>query len=178
MEAARNSETLVNLYQTTQRYDPEDSHLRTHRRENLKSYKVAELLLLYRATAHYEPWPFSRIFRQLFIPYVRFLLIYICTWFIVMRRNGPVCTETGKGIKDHSSINRKSIHTETSCHMLNCVNKLKRKQTLIAKAIVTSRGFAWSSHFLPLSSVSNTQDEQFWGEKPDTYFPIKRFRKL
>jgi hypothetical protein len=25
-------------YQTTQRYNPEDSHLRTHRRENLKSY--------------------------------------------------------------------------------------------------------------------------------------------
>jgi hypothetical protein len=36
--AARTSETLVNVYQTTQRYKPEDSHLRTHRRENLKSY--------------------------------------------------------------------------------------------------------------------------------------------
>jgi hypothetical protein len=29
---------LVNFYQTTRRYNPEDSHLRTHRRENLKSY--------------------------------------------------------------------------------------------------------------------------------------------
>jgi hypothetical protein len=38
MEAARTSETLVNFYQTTQRYNPEDNHLRTHRRENLKSY--------------------------------------------------------------------------------------------------------------------------------------------
>jgi hypothetical protein len=38
MEAARTSETLVNFYQTTWRYNPEDSHLRTHRRENLKSY--------------------------------------------------------------------------------------------------------------------------------------------
>jgi hypothetical protein len=38
MEAARSSETLVNFYQTKQRYNPEDSHLRTHRRENLKSY--------------------------------------------------------------------------------------------------------------------------------------------
>jgi hypothetical protein len=37
MEAARTSETLVNFYQTTRRYNPEDSHLRTHRRENLKS---------------------------------------------------------------------------------------------------------------------------------------------
>jgi hypothetical protein len=27
-------------YQTTRRYNPEDSHLRTHRRENLKSYNV------------------------------------------------------------------------------------------------------------------------------------------
>jgi hypothetical protein len=37
-EAARTSETLVNFYQTTRRYNPEDSHIRTHRRENLKSY--------------------------------------------------------------------------------------------------------------------------------------------
>jgi hypothetical protein len=40
MEAARTSETLVNLYQTTRRYNLKDSHLRTHRRENLKSYLV------------------------------------------------------------------------------------------------------------------------------------------
>jgi hypothetical protein len=37
IEAARTSETLVNFYQTTRRYNPEDSHLRTHCRENLKS---------------------------------------------------------------------------------------------------------------------------------------------
>jgi hypothetical protein len=29
MEAARTSETLVNFYQTTRRYNPEDSHLST-----------------------------------------------------------------------------------------------------------------------------------------------------
>jgi hypothetical protein len=40
MEAARTSETLVNFYQTTRRYNPEDSHLRTHRHENLKSYEI------------------------------------------------------------------------------------------------------------------------------------------
>jgi hypothetical protein len=38
MESARTSEPLVNFSQTTRRYNPEDSHLRTHRRENLKSY--------------------------------------------------------------------------------------------------------------------------------------------
>jgi hypothetical protein len=37
MEAARTSETLVNFYQTTRRYNPEDSHLHTHCRENLRS---------------------------------------------------------------------------------------------------------------------------------------------
>jgi hypothetical protein len=37
MEAACTSETLVKFYQTTWRYNPEDSHLHTHRRENLKS---------------------------------------------------------------------------------------------------------------------------------------------
>jgi hypothetical protein len=36
-EAASTSETSVN-YQTTLRNDPEDSHLHTRRRENLKSY--------------------------------------------------------------------------------------------------------------------------------------------
>jgi hypothetical protein len=30
MEAARTSETLVNFYQTTRRYNPEDSHLHSH----------------------------------------------------------------------------------------------------------------------------------------------------
>jgi hypothetical protein len=40
MEAAGTSETLVNFYRTTRRYNPEDSHLRTHRRENLKSYYI------------------------------------------------------------------------------------------------------------------------------------------
>jgi hypothetical protein len=39
MQAARTSETFVNFYQTTRRYNPEDSHLRSHRRENLKSYQ-------------------------------------------------------------------------------------------------------------------------------------------
>jgi hypothetical protein len=38
MEAARTSETSVNFYQTTRRYNPENSHLHTRRRENLKSY--------------------------------------------------------------------------------------------------------------------------------------------
>jgi hypothetical protein len=37
MEAARTSETLVNFYQTTRCYNPEDSNLHTHHRENLKS---------------------------------------------------------------------------------------------------------------------------------------------
>jgi hypothetical protein len=48
MEAARTSETLVNFYQTTRRYNPEDSRLRTHRRENLKSY-VGQFLRDYTA---------------------------------------------------------------------------------------------------------------------------------
>jgi hypothetical protein len=34
-------ETLVNVYQTARRYNPEDSHLRIHRRENLKSYRTS-----------------------------------------------------------------------------------------------------------------------------------------
>jgi hypothetical protein len=40
MEAASASETLVNFYQTTSRDNPEDSHLHTRHRENVKSYKL------------------------------------------------------------------------------------------------------------------------------------------
>jgi hypothetical protein len=36
MEAASTSETSVNFYQTTWRNNPEDSHLHTRRRENLR----------------------------------------------------------------------------------------------------------------------------------------------
>jgi hypothetical protein len=35
MEATSTSEMLVNFYQTTRSYNPEDSHLHTRRRENL-----------------------------------------------------------------------------------------------------------------------------------------------
>jgi hypothetical protein len=33
-------ETVVDFYKTTRRYNPEDSHLLTHRRENPKSYML------------------------------------------------------------------------------------------------------------------------------------------
>jgi hypothetical protein len=37
MEAASTSETSANFYQSSRRYNPEDSHLHTRCRENLKS---------------------------------------------------------------------------------------------------------------------------------------------
>jgi hypothetical protein len=40
MEAVSTSETSVNSYLSTRRYNPEGSHLHSHRRENLKSYKT------------------------------------------------------------------------------------------------------------------------------------------
>jgi hypothetical protein len=39
MEAARISETLVNFYQTTRRYNPEDSHIISKLLEPCKKYK-------------------------------------------------------------------------------------------------------------------------------------------
>jgi hypothetical protein len=38
-EAANTSETSVNFYQTTRRNNPEDSHLLTRCRENVKSHR-------------------------------------------------------------------------------------------------------------------------------------------
>jgi hypothetical protein len=48
MEAAKISEKLVNFFQTTRRYNPEDSHFRTHRRENLKSCSTARTFFSFR----------------------------------------------------------------------------------------------------------------------------------
>jgi hypothetical protein len=44
MEAARTPGMLVNLYQSTWRYNREDSHLHTHLCENLKSYNIINSL--------------------------------------------------------------------------------------------------------------------------------------
>jgi hypothetical protein len=49
MEATTTSETLLNFYKTTWRDNPEDSHLRTHRRQKLKSYEN------YFLASHYVP---------------------------------------------------------------------------------------------------------------------------
>jgi hypothetical protein len=38
MEAARASETLVNFYQTTQCYNPEDSHLNAHKNKKQRHF--------------------------------------------------------------------------------------------------------------------------------------------
>jgi hypothetical protein len=40
MDSASTSETSVKSYQTTGRNNPEDSHLHTRRRENLKSRSI------------------------------------------------------------------------------------------------------------------------------------------
>jgi hypothetical protein len=40
MEAASTSETSVNFYQTTRRYNPEDNHLHTRSRENLTQFQT------------------------------------------------------------------------------------------------------------------------------------------
>jgi hypothetical protein len=46
MEAARTSETSDNSYLTTWQYIPEDSELHTRRRENLKSHKFQNVLII------------------------------------------------------------------------------------------------------------------------------------
>jgi stress response protein YsnF len=45
VEAVQTSETSVNLYQSAWHCNPEDSHLHTHRRENLKSNKAKKQLI-------------------------------------------------------------------------------------------------------------------------------------
>jgi hypothetical protein len=61
MEAASTYETSVNFYQTTRRNNPEDSHLHTRWRENLKSYFVCACLSGPRITSrHWQYWGMKR----------------------------------------------------------------------------------------------------------------------
>jgi hypothetical protein len=46
VEATNTSETMVNFYQTTRRYNPEQSYIDTRRRENLKSYFFHLIIVL------------------------------------------------------------------------------------------------------------------------------------
>jgi hypothetical protein len=45
IEAARTSETSVDIYLTTRQYIPEDSELHTRRRENLKSHMFLRMFI-------------------------------------------------------------------------------------------------------------------------------------
>jgi hypothetical protein len=50
-KAASTCETSVNIYQSTQLYNPKDSQLHTHRRENLKYHEICITLSIpYRGT--------------------------------------------------------------------------------------------------------------------------------
>jgi hypothetical protein len=52
MAAASTSETSVNIFQTTRRNDPEDSHLHTRRRENLKSHPQSIFSFTFEIVSH------------------------------------------------------------------------------------------------------------------------------
>jgi hypothetical protein len=53
MKVVQTSETLINLYQSTWRYNPEDSHLHTNCCENLKTWMC---LVLVGGTVTREEW--------------------------------------------------------------------------------------------------------------------------
>jgi RNase adaptor protein for sRNA GlmZ degradation len=55
MEAARTSETLVNFYQTTRRYNPEDSHLQVKEKilKHTKEYKPLSSSAVLAKFTHY-----------------------------------------------------------------------------------------------------------------------------
>jgi hypothetical protein len=52
MEAARTSETSVDIQLRTRQYIPEDSELHTRRRENLKSHTFRNVFLSKRCAEH------------------------------------------------------------------------------------------------------------------------------
>jgi hypothetical protein len=57
MEAARTSETLVNFYQTTRRYNPEDSHLKSgcsDRRPAILPIELSQFISEFYVTSEYS----------------------------------------------------------------------------------------------------------------------------
>jgi hypothetical protein len=75
MEAASTSETSVNFYQTTRHKNPEDSHLHTRRRENLKYHKQKRRFRYM--------WPSSCIRTKLFV--LLDTKVYTCFIFFFYR---------------------------------------------------------------------------------------------
>jgi hypothetical protein len=63
---------MADFYQTTRRYNPEDSHLRTHRRENLKSYLQLNFNFAHHTDLFHPPLKLrkARLFVHLSIEYV------------------------------------------------------------------------------------------------------------
>jgi hypothetical protein len=70
---------LVNFYQTTRCYNPEDSNLHTHRRENLKSYTILTVRPPYQAqiylqnkrkkhTLLHKKLPIEFVFEEIVLP--------------------------------------------------------------------------------------------------------------
>jgi hypothetical protein len=59
IEAAGTSKMLVNFYQITRRYNPENSHFHTRRRKNLKSYYCFNFTAVY--SVHFMLGPAAHI---------------------------------------------------------------------------------------------------------------------
>jgi hypothetical protein len=88
-EAASTSETSVSFYQTTRCNIPEDSHLHTRRRENLKSHLVSVLLTARGLTSSLLRPLFFRQFSSFNVWSVNFIYSFqcriACQCFIVVR---------------------------------------------------------------------------------------------
>jgi hypothetical protein len=63
-ETASTSETSVNFYKTTLRNNPEDSHLHTRRRENLKSHCIESRLVIFNNIRNNDAIDFSPLANQ------------------------------------------------------------------------------------------------------------------
>jgi hypothetical protein len=86
MEAEQTSETSVNSYQSTRRYNLADGLLHTHRRENLKSYEKDDFLLtVSKSGCKFGVWDsLELIINALFSLHFAFLLHFLTCLVMMM----------------------------------------------------------------------------------------------
>jgi hypothetical protein len=125
-ETASTSETLVNFYQTTHHNNPEDRHLHTRRRENLKSHKffchfIFEICIVHRCCSGeniLKTWALNFLQRWKYrLWYFDYDAVWSCRWLPASQINvSPTSSLHPEDGSDTFLRNVITTNKTTLCH--------------------------------------------------------------